>query len=318
MHNIEYSVVFPDQIYFEAGGSLYWIQPLFFTGNQIFQFEGFGLCDLSIDISHGACLRIQFKNSDVISWLEDGSFLYKCKIKGPKFLYRYRTGNAKIDNGIPYIRLYHHTSRKARADIKKGAEYRSSSWNIQGTKKSTNISYLYLTSLPKISNIDDLTQIAMSSQGKLGFRVDSNSTSTPDLVLNVYRESTNNRTHTLSQWINTTHLSPQPCYRHTSPNELGCHAIVSPFIQRVGVEINTTILIENGYLKPKRPKSMGFTVIGDATTISGLEAPYDEENTEGKLMIEYMKKSEEIIGFWMKNANTNQTDNKVIEEVMFE
>ncbi|PTN07287.1 hypothetical protein [Nitrosomonas aestuarii] len=318
VHNIGYSVVCPDQIYFEAGDSMHWIQPLYFSGNQVAQFDEFGLCDLGVDISHGACLRIRFKNNDAISWLDDGSILYKCAIKGPKFLYQYRTGDAKIDGGVPYITLYHHTSRKAKNDIEKGSEYWSTTWNIQGTKKSINISYLYLTSLPKISNIDDLTQIAMSSQGKLAFRVDSNFTSTPDLVLDVYRESTSNRTHTLSQWVNASYLSPQPCYRHLPPNGFGYHAIVSPFIQRIGVEVGSTILIENGHLKPKNPKSMGYTVIGEATTVIGLEAPYDEENTEGKLMIEFMEKPEEIIEFWMKNANKNQTDNKPIEEVVFE
>ncbi len=317
-HNTGYSAVFPDQIYFKSGDSMYWIQPIYFSGNHICQFEEFGRCDLGVDISHGVYLKIRFTNSDAISWLEDGSIFYKCTIEGPQFLYQYRTGDAKIENGIPYIKLYHHTSRKAKNDIEKGAEYWSSSWNIQGSKKSVNISYLYLTSLPKISNIDDLTQIAMSSQGKLAFRVDSNFTSTPDLVLDVYRESTNNRTYTLSQWVNTAYLAPQPCYRHLPQNDFGYHAIVSPFIQRVGVEVNTTILIKNGYLKPKSPKAMGYMVIGDATTRTGLEAPYDEEKTEGKLMIEYMKKPEEIIQFWMKNGNTNQIDNKLIEEVVFE
>lgn len=318
VHNIGYSVVCPDQIYFEVGGSLYWIQPLYFSGNQIAQFDEFGLCDLGVDISHGVCLKIRFKNSDTISWLDDGSILYKCTIKGPQYLYRYRTGDAKIDNKIPYIKLYHHTDRKAKSAIEKGGEYWSSRWNIQGTKKSTNISYLYLTSLPKISNIDDLTQVAMSSQAKLAFRVDNNFTNLPDLVLDVYRESTINRKHTLSQWVNASYLSPQPCYIHLPPNGYGYHAIVSPFVHRLGVEVDSTILIENAHLKPKNLKSMGYTVIGDATTVKGLEAPYDEEDTEEKLMIELIKAPEEIIEFWMKNANTNQTNNKQIEEVVFE
>ena len=63
---------------------------------------------------------------------------------------------------------------------------------------------------------------------------------------------------------------------------------------------------------------MGYTVIGEATTVKGLAAPYDEEDTEEKLIIEFMKSPEEIIKFWMKNANTNQTNNKQIEEVVFE
>lgn len=318
VHNDGYSVVCPDQIYFEAGGSWYWLQPLYFSGNQIAQFEEFGLCIFGVDISHGIHLRIRFKNNDATSWLDDGSILYRCSIKGPRYLYQYRTGDAKFEDNIPYIKLYHHTSRHAKDNIKQGGEYWSSKWNIQGTKKSKNISYLYLTSLPKISNIDDLAQIAMSSQGKLAFRVDSNFTNTPDLIIDVYRESTNNRTHTLSQWVNASHLSPQPCYRHLPPNGFGYHSIVSPFIQRLGVEVDSTVLIESSHLKPKSLKLMGYTVIGEATTVKGLAAPYDEEDTEEKLIIEFMKSPEEIIKFWMKNANTNQTNNKQIEEVVFE
>lgn len=318
VHNIGYSVVFPDQVYFKARGALYWIQPLYFSGNHIAKFVDSGFCDLGIDASHGISLDIRFNNKDALSWLDDGSILYKCKIKGPKLLYQYRTGNAKINNGTPYIELYHHTSRDAKNNIEKGHEYWSSNWNIQGSKKSKNISYLYLTSLPKISNVDDLTQIAMSSQGKLAFRVDSNFTSIPDLIIDVYRESTINRTNTLSHWVNTTYLAPQPCYRHLPPSGFGYHAIVSPFIQRVGVEFGTTILIENNYLKPKHPKKLGYTIIGEASTINGLAAPYDEENTDGKLMIEYIRNPEEIIQFWMRNANTNQYENKIIEEVIFE
>jgi hypothetical protein len=315
VHSTKYSLVFPDQIYFKVGDSLYWVQPLFFSANVITQFDEFTQCKFSIDISHGACLNLQFKDIDAISWLKDGSIFYKCKIKAPKSLYNYRTGDAQIIENIPYIKLFHHTSKEAKKNINKSNEYWSSNWNIQGTKKSTNISYLYLTSLPKISNIDDLTQIAISSQGKLAFRRDSNLTSNPDLILDVYRESTNNRTHTLSHWINTTHLSPQPCYKHTPMYGGVYYAIVSPFIHRIGVELNTTLLINDGFIEPKGHKLMDYTIVGDATTIDGLKAPYDEENTDEKLLIEYLKEPEEIMNFWFKNANTNQTNNKRIEEL---
>lgn len=318
VHHDRYSVVIPDQVYFKAGSELYWVQPLYFSGNQVAWFGSYGLCDVGVDISHGVCLKIRFNNKDAFSWLEDGSVLYKCQIKGPKFLYPYRTGKAKIKDGVPLIKLHHHTTREAKKSIENSNEFWSSSWNIQGTKKSTNISYLYLTSLPDISDVNDLIQIAMSSQGKLGFRVDSNFTSTPDLVLNVYRESTNNRTHTLSHWINAAHLASQPCFKHMPPDSFVYHAIVSPFIHRIGLEIGTTVSIEKGYLIPKKLKSLRYAVVGDATTIAGLSAPYDEENTNEKLKIEYITQPLEIIQFWVENANSNQTDNKIIEEVEFE
>jgi hypothetical protein len=317
-HHENYSVVLPDQIYFKSGNKLYWLQPLYFSGNQVSWFDNLGFCDFGVDISYGECLRVRFKSTDAVSWLKDGSILYNCKFRGPKFLYRYRTGEAKMESGIPLIKLYHHTSIDSKNGIEESSEYWSSNWNIQGTKKSKNISYLYLTSLPKILNIDDLTQIAMSSKGKLAFRLDSNFTPVPDLVLDVYRESTNNRIYTLSHWVDTSFLSPQPCYRHHPPNGFGYHEIVSPFIQRIGVEFESRIAIKNERLFPLNPKSLGFAVVGDATIIDGLAAPFDEENTEEKLKIEYMSNPNEIIKFWVENANTNQVDNKIIEEVEFE
>ncbi|MDM8567286.1 hypothetical protein QUF74_16765 [Candidatus Halobeggiatoa sp. HSG11] len=313
VHHDRYSIVVPDQIYFKAGSELFWIQPLFFSGILI---TCYGL-EFYVDISHGVCLRIRFKKEDAISWLEDGSILYKCQIKGSKILYPYRTGKAKIEDGVPFIKLFHHTTQDAKKNIDDCSEFWSSSWNIQGNKKSTNISYLYLTSLSKISNIGDLEQIAMSSQGKLGFRIDSNFTSIPDLILTVYRESTNNRTHTLSYWVNTVHLAIQPCHRHMPPDNFGYHAIVSPFVHRIGVDFGTTVSIVKDSLLPKKPKLLGYAVVGGATTIDGLSAPYDEENTDEKLKIEYMKQPVEIIRFWVENANSNQVDNKIIEEVEF-
>lgn len=144
VHHEYYSVVLPDQIYFKYEEKIYWLQPLFFTGCQI-NCSG-NICDISIDISHGECLSIRFKSNDVVSWLDDGSLLYSCKIIGPRYLHNFRTGKAKIESGVPYIYLYHHTDRKAKESIVGSGEFWSSQWNIQGTKKSTNISYLYLTS----------------------------------------------------------------------------------------------------------------------------------------------------------------------------
>ena len=77
-------------------------------------------------------------------------------------------------------------------------------------------------------------------------------------------------------------------------------------------------MINSDILIPKKPKSLGYIVIGEATTIKGLAAPFDEENTEEKLKIEYMKKPEEIVTFWKNNANTNQFGNKPIEDMVFE
>lgn len=317
VHNTFYSIIIPDQIYLEFGGEMLWFQPLFFSGNYISEFKGTHNCSLAVDISHGCNLRINFQNTDLVSRLNDNSLVYSCRIEGPSNLYNYTTGCARILNGCPFIKLYHHTSKKAEEGILKSNEFWSSNWNIQGTKKTTNISYLYLTSLPKISCPDDLKEIAMSTAGKLGFRVDANSSNVADLVLDVYRESTENRTNAISTWVRSDLLASQPCYRHLPPDGFGYHAIVSPFIQRVGVEFETSVRFENGNLKPRLPKHFDYVVVGEAATISGLKAPYDEENTYEILKIEQLKDPEEILTFWIKNGNSNQYDNKDIQVALF-
>lgn len=318
VHNEFYSIVIPDQIYVEVAGEMRWIQPLYFLGNSILKFEHYGKCDIYIDISHGICLKISFRNDDLVSKLNDGSLFYRCIIEGPKYIYKYTTGSAKIVKNTPFIRLYHHTTKKSMDGISKSNEFWSSNWNIQGTKQSTNISYLYLTPLPKILCIDDLCEIAMSTHGILGFRVDYNFSDVPDLILNVYRESTENRTHTLSAWVESSLLATQPCYKHMPPDGFGYHAIVCPFIHRIGVQYGTTVTIKNGSLIPKSPKTFDYAVVGDATKVSGLQAPYDEENTKNIFKIEHINDPDEIITFWINNRNSNQYENKNLEFVEFE
>lgn len=315
--NHGYSIVIPEQIYVELGGELKWIQPLYFSGSVIGKHADIGICDLGVDVSFGQCLRLRFFPNDLISRLPDSGMLYKCRIKGPRYLYPYTTGSAKLVAGRPMLKLYHHTSRESKAGILSSGEYWSSSWNIQGTKRSTNISYLYLTPLPEIKTKEDLSQIAMSSQGKLGFRIDSNLDGLPDLILDVYRESTSNRTHTLSGWVDASLLSTQPCYRHSPPDGFGYHAIVSPYIQRIGVEPGTKILIDGGRLSPEAPKSINYAIVGDATRIDGLSAPFDEEKTPEVLKIEMISPPLEIVSFWMENANTDQFSGKTIDPVEF-
>ena len=317
VHNKLYSLVIPDQVFVGLGGALHWIQPLYFSGCFIAQYKDHGTCQLSVDISHGVVLNIQFNKGDFLSKFDDASFLYKCEIKGPKYLYRYTTGTSKLVRNKPFLKLHHHTSHEAKMGISKSREFWTSDWNIQGTKKTTNISFLYMTALPSITCFEDLCEIAMSSDGKLAFRVDQNNTDIPDLILDVYRESTENRTESLSYWVDATLLSTQSFYRHLIPGGVGYHEVVSPFIQRIGVESNTVVQICGDKLRPCSPKGFDYVVVGDAATLSGLAAPYDEEDTKEIFKIERIGDTEDIIGFWIANGNTNQYDGKDIEIAEF-
>ena len=71
-------------------------------------------------------------------------------------------------------------------------------------------------------------------------------------------------------------------------------------------------------LRLNSPKDLGYVVVGYATSVQGLKAPFDEENTKEVLKIEYIKDPDEIISFWMNSVNTNQYDEKIIDKAIFD
>jgi len=314
VHNDTYSLVFPDQVYVDFGGDLRWFQPLYFDGCKVVKLDDPSECHISINISHGFFLKVKFSSEDVVHRLEDCSFVYKCELNGPIFLYKYATGLARMEQSGPAIKLFHHTNRGAKENIKKSCEFWSSAWNIQGTKKLVNIAYLYLTSLPAIECVEDLGIIAMSSVGRLEFRTDNNVTGTSDLTLKVYRESTSRRTEVLSYWISAAKLAAQSAYRHRNDFGSGYHEVVCPFVHRIGVDPHAVVAIDGDHLEPRYPKKFDYVIVGNATKIDGLAAPYDEEDTNDILKIECISSDADIISFWFDNANSDQFSVKSVEE----
>ncbi|MDD3343326.1 MAG: hypothetical protein PHR87_07115 [Sulfurospirillaceae bacterium] len=308
------SIIIPDQIYLKYRDRLLWIQPLFFTANILCKCDDAVLYTQYIDISCGQRIKITTSKKQFIHKLKDNSFLYECKIFGLQHLQKYTTGKAQLVDNIPYLSLYHHTNKEAKENIIKTQEFWTSTWNIQGIKKTTNISFLYLTPLDKIIYREDLEQIAMSSQGKLGFRLDQNNSPKADVILKVARESTENRTHTLNYWVNSSELLSQPIYEHTFGSVY--YEIVSPFIHRIGSEISKTVLICEDKLIPKNHKNLDYVVLGDCTKAKGLEAPYDEENTSEILKIQNIDDSIEIFDFWFNSGNSPLYSNIDIPETI--
>lgn len=302
-HMEQGSIIIPDQIYLNYRSTLLWIQPLFFTPNFLVNCDNEILYTQYIDISCGERIKITTSKEQFIQKLQDNSFLYKCKIFGLKYLQKYTTGKAQFISNIPYLSLYHHTNEEAKKNITTTKEFWTSSWNIQGTKTTTNISFLYLTPLDKIIYREDLEQIAMSSRGELRFRLDQNHSPKADVILQVYRESTLNRTCTLNYWVKSSELLSQPIYKHTTPSNV-YYEIVSPFIHRIGSEIGKTVLICDDKLLTKNHKNFNYVIFGDCMKEEGLKAPYDEENTSEILKIQNINDDIEIFEFWFTNQNT--------------
>lgn len=307
------SLIIPDQVYLKYKETMLWIQVLYFSPNILFKDEDDIIYTQSLDISCGIKINIKSKKSSFIRKLDDDSYLYECEIVGPRFLHEYTTGMAKFIEWVPFLRLYHHTDTEAKKNILKTNEFWTSPWNIQGTKELLNCSFLYLTCLDKIKFKEDLELIAMSINEKLGFILDQNIEGrTPDLVLKVYRGSTDNRNETLQYWVNSTTLLSQPIYKHT--NFSVYYQVVCPFIYRIGSDVNKTIRIEADKLIPNNPKNFKYVILGDCSLLEGLEAPYDEENTRQILKVEEIDDGVEIFEFWFNNSNSDRFDKIIVDE----
>jgi hypothetical protein len=169
--------------------------------------------------------------------------------------------------------------------------------------------------------------IAMASDGKLTLGIDGfepPSIRPPDwdvrykdqiLVLPVYRASTTDRTETLEFDIETTLLAPQHVLRHSSPMNPVWYEIATPFVHRVGVQPSATLKFNSRRIEygaaPKR--RFDYIVVGDATTVEGLAAPYDEEDTRFLLKIERPSPGTNIFEFWFEHGNLDLYSGKTVE-----
>lgn len=327
IHSENESLIFPDFLILKKDdGFFYWIQPLNYFCNILIKDDSIILCSFYVDISYGKTLRIEFSNSDLIRNFNDNSSLFKCNIYGCDNLLDYATGEAIFFNEIPFLKLYHHTSEESKKLILESGFLKPSYWNIQGNKKLKNIGYFYLTPLNKIEKPEDLKQIAMATDGKMHFIIDNYEPSLLRfendeniLELEVYRESTLNRNNTLSFYVDSTILSPKHLWKHSPNNNFVFFEIGSPLIQRIGIEVGKTLNFEKNIIfKQENVKIFDLMVVGDATKIEGLKAPFDEENTSYNFKINTLLKDTNILDFWFQNANSIiypniQTDSQEFE-----
>lgn len=319
LHSIDDSIVFADQIYItEEDSKFSWFQPLTFLANLLIEESDKVNCCFHIDISVGNTLRIEFTSEDWVVNYKDNSSLFKCIIRGPINILEYRTGNGYFDNNVPFLKLYHHTLPRFKELILRDNQLKTSNWNIQGTKKLTNINYFYLTCLEKIEKPSDLVQIAMATEGKIHLLIDNCDVPInvkPDeiwkykgsiLEIQVYRESTKNRTSTLCFSVDATILSPKHLWKHLPENQFAFYEVCMPFIYRIGAKPNTFLSFSNLIIcNQENLIQLEYQVIGLATKFKGLEAPYDEENTEYIFKIEKLEECTNILKFWFENTNTD-------------
>lgn len=332
LHGYGFSLIIPDQIYIEKNG-LKWIQPLAFLPVQLVKHnEEFIEAILFVDISCGNNLKVIFTNKDFEKSYLDGSQLFKCQIFGPKKLHEYATGDAEwSDDHLPYISIFHHTSIDAKEKIIQSGYFVPSSYNIQGTiKKLINVSYAYFTPLDSLRTNEDLVRIAMAEKGIIELRRDG---FIPPLILEpgweskykndilrleVYSCNPNKREAALKVWIDASILAPQHIYMHDE-NGIVYYEFPHPFIHRIGT-LPKNIIIFDDKKKLHRQinlKSFDYVVVGDCTTLEGLKAPYDEEDTQNIMKLEQIKDNLTILDFWFNFGNKDHYTSKNTEYQKF-
>ena len=282
-----------------------------------------------VDISFGHTLQIRFNTSNFIRHFDDRSSLFRCQIYGSKNLKEYATGKANInDRKLIYLHLFHHTTEERTQKILLSNCLKASRWNIQGNKELNNVNYIYFTCLDKIKTDDDLKKIAMASDGKLQLIVDNSEVPTPlpinwkkqtyksdILELEIYRQSTYDRRSSLEFLVDASILAPNFLLIHSPRENAVYYEVCNPFIYRVGVLPKEALYFNNKKLDndPKKLKRFQYVILGDATKLEGLAAPYDEENTTQVFKLERIPDDTNILDFWSQNGNQDLYSGKMVE-----
>lgn len=320
------SMLLPELLFAKLGGWRFY-QPSFF-GPPILGFNaepGLHVSRFNVDVgspreADPTRLIVEIRSDGLIRRYDDGAQLYRCVFEGPPRLLRYSAGRCspRADDDFDLF-LSHITNPAAYAGIRGSGELRSSRWNLQGTRQLANVAYAYLTSLPSIGSEEDLRRIAMSSDGVIRFQTTSSRSREATLELTVYRESTTGRTARLPTTIATNLIAPQHLLIHRPLGDQAYYEVVGPEIYRVGVQPGAALTYASATatIDPALLKRFDYVVIGDASTLAGLAAPYDEEETKEVVHIEKLNAGVDIFDFWQANQNSDQVSDRMPEQRTF-
>jgi len=319
VHAKEFSVIVPDQMYFNWDGGIKWIQPFTFLPCRLAAFDEDILCEVVFDISFGNTVKAKFKSSDFIKNYADGSQLFKCQFLVNEDIGECAIGKAEFnDNHDISLEVFHHTTPEIVELIRESNYLRGSSWNIQGSSELENSDHVYFTPLHEIKMNNDLERVAMSSKEEImllkdGFDLPQalfpgwkDKFKDDILFMKVYKDNTENRTAALSYMVPAEYIAPLHILKHSPVGSAVYYEFSTPFIHRVQVAKGCNLQFnENIIPRGQNVLTHERIIIGDATTLSGLKAPFDEENTEHIFKIEFIQEQQSIHEFWFENANEN-------------
>jgi len=93
--------------------------------------------------------------------------------------------------------------------------------------------------------------------------------------------------------------------KYSPPNEFPYYEVVKPHVFRVGIEPNSTLIIDGEVIPTNQNnfKKFNYVVLGDATTVEGIKAPYNEEDTKQIFKVERVESERCILDFWINHPN---------------
>lgn len=320
------SMLLPELMFVKLAGWRFY-QPSFF-GPPMLRFNiepGIHDARFSIDVGNPreknlTRLNIKVRSDGLVRPYGDGAQLYRCVFEGPSRLLRYASGRCQLRTDDDFdIHLLHITNPTAYASIRSSGELWSSRWNLQGTRELANVAYVYLTSLPSIVSEEDLRRIAMSSDGVIDFQTTSYRAREKTLKLKVYRESTTGRRAKLPVTVATDLLAPPHMLIHRPLGDIAYYEVMGPEIYRVGVQPGVALQYAGGrgMVVGGALKRFDYVVVGDASSVEGIAAPYDEEETKEVVHIEKLDAGLDLFDFWQANKNSDQVSNRRPEPRMF-
>jgi hypothetical protein len=320
-HSEGRSYLIPDMV-IAVGGCRFFL-PTFF-GPPILDFNiepGKHRAHFNIDVGSPRAggrerLVIDIRSEDRARIYDDGAQLYRCEIDGPRGLASLASGICQQDGDDFRLDLFHHTTPAARKSISTSGELWSSPWNLAGTRRLTNVAYGYFTTLSKIRDERDLQTIAMSSAGEIRFQTTSDRLIEQTLTLTVYRDSTKGRTEAMLFKVGLGNIAPFHIYFHPMVRAGPAYIeIVCPDILRVGVIPGASLWHRHGKIDiaDDQEKSFDYVIIGDASALDGLSAPFNEEETRQITHVERLDATTDLFEFWLAHQNSDQVSGRRID-----
>jgi len=323
VHEAGNSVIIPDFLFLKNG----WIQPLHFTAPLLFKLdEKTIVCDFLIDIQNGKTIKIRFYNTGFIQSFSDKSQLFECEIFGPTDIEQYACGEYVIENTKIYLKLFHHTSEPGYNGIMDSKSIWSSKWNYRGSKECINYHFAYFAHIPEIKYANDLITVAMSKDGKIDYVIDS-FTPLPVMLQDyrerfkdsiytakVYRSTTEDRKHTIQFFIPVESIDVKHIYLHNQGHLF--FELCFPYIHRTKLKAGSVLPFTDKFFIENSPPivTSDYSIIGDARTLEGLAAPFEEDETKFIYKIEDCGK-QTIHDFWFGHENRDLYKGKNIESL---